>query len=110
MNWASLVGSRGSMRRFANFCLEIRKARSEEHTSELQSRQYIVCGLLLEKKKNLIADEDVAITVTNSGYIKRKPITTYQRQGRGGKGRFVAAAKNSDFVVHLLIGSTHAYL
>ncbi len=52
----------------------------------------------------------MAITVTNSGYIKRTPITTYQRQGRGGKGRFGAAAKNGDFVEHLFIASTHAYL
>jgi len=52
----------------------------------------------------------VAITVTNSGYIKRTPITTYSRQGRGGKGRFGAAAKNGDFVEHLFIASTHAYL
>ncbi len=60
--------------------------------------------------EDLIADEDVAITVTNSGYIKRTPITTYQRQGRGGKGRFGAAAKNDDFVNHLFIASTHAYI
>jgi DNA gyrase subunit A len=60
--------------------------------------------------EDLIADEDVAITVTKSGYIKRTPITTYQRQGRGGKGRFGAAAKNGDFVEHLFIASTHAYL
>src|SRR2546428_2664352 len=60
--------------------------------------------------EDLIADEDVAITVTNSGYIKRTPITTYQRQGRGGKGRFGAAAKNGDFVEHLFIASTHAYI
>src|SRR3979409_2080552 len=60
--------------------------------------------------KHLMADEDVAITVTNSGYIKRTPITTYQRQGRGGKGRFGAAAKGSDFVEHLFIASTHAYI
>ncbi len=60
--------------------------------------------------EDLIADEDVAITVTNNGYIKRTPITTYQRQGRGGKGRFGAAAKNDDFVEHLFIASTHAYL
>jgi DNA gyrase subunit A len=60
--------------------------------------------------EDLIADEDVAITVTNSGYIKRTPITTYQRQGRGGKGRFGAAAKGGDFVEHLFIASTHAYL
>jgi len=60
--------------------------------------------------EDLIADEDVAITVTNNGYIKRTPITTYQRQGRGGKGRFGASAKNDDFVQHLFIASTHAYL
>jgi DNA gyrase subunit A len=61
--------------------------------------------------EDLIADEDVAITVTNSGYIKRTPITTYQRQGRGGKGRFGASTgKNGDFVQHLFIASTHAYL
>ena len=60
--------------------------------------------------EDLIADEDVALTVTNSGYIKRTPITTYQRQGRGGKGRFGASTKNDDFVEHLFIASTHAYL
>jgi DNA gyrase subunit A len=60
--------------------------------------------------EDLIADEDVAITVTNSGYIKRTPVTTYQRQGRGGKGRFGANAKNGDFVQHLFIATTHAYL
>jgi DNA gyrase subunit A len=60
--------------------------------------------------EDLIADEDVALTVTNSGYIKRTPITTYSRQGRGGKGRFGAAAKGADFVEHLFIASTHAYL
>src|SRR3982751_155487 len=61
--------------------------------------------------EDLIADEDVAITVTNSGYIKRTPVTVYQRQGRGGKGRFGAATgKNGDFVEHLFIASTHAYI
>jgi len=60
--------------------------------------------------EDLIADEDVAITITKSGYIKRTPITTYSRQGRGGKGRFGAMAKNDDYVEHLFIASTHAYL
>jgi DNA gyrase subunit A len=60
--------------------------------------------------EDLIADEDVAITITKSGYIKRTPITTYSRQGRGGKGRFGATAKNGDFIEHLFIASTHAYL
>jgi DNA gyrase subunit A len=60
--------------------------------------------------EDLIADEDVALTITKSGYIKRTPITTYTRQGRGGKGRFGAMAKNEDFIEHLFIASTHAYL
>lgn len=60
--------------------------------------------------EDLIADEDVAITVTNAGYIKRTPVSTYSRQGRGGKGRLGATAKNEDFVEHIFIASTHAYL
>jgi DNA gyrase subunit A len=60
--------------------------------------------------EDLIADEEVAITVTKSGYIKRTPVTTYTRQGRGGKGRFGAMAKNDDYVEHLFIASTHAYI
>src|SRR5215218_1732124 len=60
--------------------------------------------------EDLIPDEDVAITVTKAGYIKRTPVSTYSRQGRGGKGRLGATAKNEDFVEHLFIASTHAYL
>jgi DNA gyrase subunit A len=60
--------------------------------------------------EDLIPDEDVAITVTNQGYIKRTPVSTYSKQGRGGKGRLGAKAKNEDFIEHLFIASTHAYL
>ena len=60
--------------------------------------------------EDLIPDEEVAITVTNAGYIKRTPVTAYTRQGRGGKGRLGAKAKNEDFVEHLFLASTHAYL
>ncbi len=60
--------------------------------------------------EDLIKDEDVAITVTKAGYIKRTPVSTYSRQGRGGKGRLGATAKNDDFVENLFIASTHAYL
>jgi DNA gyrase subunit A len=62
------------------------------------------------KIEDLIPDEDVAITVTKAGYIKRTPVSVYSRQGRGGKGRLGAKAKNDDFVEHLFIASTHAYL
>ena len=60
--------------------------------------------------EDLIPDEDVAITVTNQGYIKLTPDSIYSKQGRGGKGRLGAKAKNEDFVEHLFIASTHAYL
>jgi len=60
--------------------------------------------------EDLIKDEDVAITVTKAGYIKRTPVSTYSRQGRGGKGRLGATAKNEDFVENLFIASTHAFL
>ncbi|MBE7515859.1 MAG: DNA gyrase subunit A [Chloracidobacterium sp.] len=59
------------------------------------------------KIEDLIADEEVAITVTKAGYIKRTPVSTYSRQGRGGKGRLGATAKNDDFVEHLFTASTH---
>ncbi|HEX8638830.1 MAG TPA: DNA gyrase C-terminal beta-propeller domain-containing protein, partial [Pyrinomonadaceae bacterium] len=60
--------------------------------------------------EDLIPDEEVAITVTNAGYIKRTPVSIYSKQGRGGKGRLGAKAKNEDFVEHLFIASTHASL
>jgi DNA gyrase subunit A len=60
--------------------------------------------------EDLIADEEVAITVTKAGYIKRTPVSIYSTQGRGGKGRLGATAKNEDFVEHLFTASTHAYL
>jgi DNA gyrase subunit A len=57
--------------------------------------------------EDLIADEEVAITVTKAGYIKRTPTAIYSRQGRGGKGRLGATAKNEDFVENLFTASTH---
>src|SRR5256714_487474 len=61
--------------------------------------------------EDMIADEDVAITVTKNGYVKRTAVSTYQRQGRGGKGRSGAGTgKNDDWVEHLFIASTHSYI
>ena len=60
--------------------------------------------------EDLIADEDMAITVTNTGYIKRTPISTYRAQRRGGKGRIGMRTREEDFVNHLFVASTHAYL
>jgi len=60
--------------------------------------------------EDLIADEDMAITVTNTGYIKRTAISTYRAQRRGGKGRIGMRTREEDFVHHLFIASTHAYI
>jgi DNA gyrase subunit A len=61
--------------------------------------------------EDMIADEDVAITVTKNGYVKRTAVTTYTRQGRGGKGRSGAGTgKNEDWVEHIFVASTHSYL
>ena len=60
--------------------------------------------------EDLIAEEDMAITVSNTGYIKRTAITTYRNQRRGGKGRIGMRTKEEDFVSHLFVASTHAYI
>ncbi|HEU4695228.1 MAG TPA: DNA gyrase subunit A, partial [Vicinamibacterales bacterium] len=60
--------------------------------------------------EDLIADEDVAITVTTTGYIKRTPISTYRMQRRGGKGRIGMRTREEDFVSHLFVASTHSYI
>jgi DNA gyrase subunit A len=60
--------------------------------------------------EDLIADEDMAITVTSTGYIKRTAISTYRMQRRGGKGRIGMRTREEDFVSHLFVASTHAYI
>jgi DNA gyrase subunit A len=60
--------------------------------------------------EDLIVDEDMAITVTNTGYIKRTAISTYRMQRRGGKGRIGMRTREEDFVSHLFVASTHAYI
>jgi DNA gyrase subunit A len=60
--------------------------------------------------EDLIADEQVAVTVSHSGYLKRTPISTYRMQRRGGTGRTGMKTRDEDFVEHLFIVSTHAYI
>jgi DNA gyrase subunit A len=60
--------------------------------------------------EDLIADEQVAVTVTNTGYLKRTPISIYRQQRRGGTGRLGMKTREEDFVAQLIIDSTHAYL
>src|SRR5688500_9065248 len=60
--------------------------------------------------EDLITDEDVAVTVTDTGYIKRTPLTTYPTQNRGGKGRICMRTRDEDVVTHLFVASTHSYM
>lgn len=62
--------------------------------------------------EDLIAEDDMAITITNQGYIKRTPLSDYKRHGRGTRGvaGHKTSKKNDDFLEHLFIASTHAYL
>ncbi|MDL1983236.1 MAG: DNA gyrase subunit A [Deltaproteobacteria bacterium] len=57
--------------------------------------------------EDMIVEEDMVVTISNSGYIKRTPITVYQSQHRGGKGKTAMAIKEEDFVKHLFVASTH---
>jgi DNA gyrase subunit A len=60
--------------------------------------------------EDMIADEDMVITVTNSGYVKRSPLSLYRAQHRGGKGRTGMVTKDGDFVEHLYVASAHSYV
>ena len=60
--------------------------------------------------EDMIADEDMVITVTRAGYIKRSPLAIYREQARGGKGRKGMETKDDDFVEHLYIASAHSYI
>jgi DNA gyrase subunit A len=60
--------------------------------------------------EDLVAVEDVAITVTRGGYLKRTAVDTYRRQTRGGKGRIGMGTRAEDVVEHLIVASTHSYL
>ncbi|WP_214070618.1 DNA gyrase subunit A [Mucilaginibacter sp. dw_454] len=60
--------------------------------------------------EDFIEDEDVVITISREGYIKRTPLTEYRRQGRGGKGSIGSNSRDADFIEHLLVASNHNYM
>src|SRR5262249_42976433 len=86
---------------------ELQKAR-EDHGDPRRSQ--IVDAVDELTVEDMIADEDVAISITHSGYIKRTSITTYRAQRRGGRGRMGMKTKDEDFVRSLFIASTHSYI
>src|SRR5271167_822132 len=83
---------------------EVKKLFGDERRTVIEDE---AAEIVLE---DLIADEQVAVTVSHSGYMKRTPISTYRMQRRGGTGRTGMKTRDEDFVEHLFIASTHAYI
>src|SRR6267378_743356 len=83
---------------------EVQKEYGDERRTEIVED---TGEILLE---DLVPVEDVAVTVTHGGYLKRTPVDTYRRQSRGGKGRIGMGTRNEDFVEYFLVDSTHSYL
>lgn len=84
--------------------LELQKKYSDERRTEIvfNSREFTV--------EDMIANEDVIITITHKGFIKRTPVSSYRRQGKGGRGASGAATHDDDFVEHIFKAATHHYL
>jgi len=83
---------------------EIRRIYGDERRTEIIPETHEI------SIEDMIADEDMVITVTNSGYIKRSPLSLYRSQHRGGKGRMGMITKDDDFVEHLYVASAHSYI
>jgi len=83
---------------------EVKKLYGDDRRTRLEDE---AAEIVLE---DLIADEQVAVTVSHSGYMKRTPISTYRMQRRGGTGRTGMKTRDEDFVEHLFLASTHAYI
>lgn len=84
--------------------IEIREKYGDERKTE------IVYSSAEMNSEDFIEDEDVVITISHEGYIKRTPLTEYRRQGRGGKGSIGSNSRDADFIEHMLIASNHNYM
>ncbi|QNI31038.1 DNA gyrase subunit A [Alloacidobacterium dinghuense] len=103
--YESILGSEKKLRAVIVKELEaIRKDYGDERRTQIIDE---TAELQLE---DLIADEQVAVTVSHQGYLKRTPISTYRQQRRGGQGRTGMKTREEDFVSQLIVDSTHAYL
>ena len=103
--YESILGSEKKLRAVIIKELEeVKKLYGDERRTRIEDE---AAEIVLE---DLIADEQVAVTVSHSGYMKRTPISTYRMQRRGGTGRTGMKTREEDFVEHLFLASTHAYI
>jgi DNA gyrase subunit A len=103
--YESILGSDKKLRKLIVTELEeVKKLYGDERRTVIEDE---AAEIQLE---DLIADEQVAVTVSHGGYLKRTPISTYRQQRRGGQGRTGMKTRDEDFVEHLFIASTHAYI
>ena len=103
--YESILGSEKKLRKVIVTELEeIKKLYGDERRTVIEDE---AAEIQLE---DLIADEQVAVTVSHGGYLKRTPISTYRQQRRGGQGRTGMKTRDEDFVENLFIASTHAYI
>jgi len=103
--YESILGSEKKLRRVIITELEeVKKKYGDARRTTIQDE---AVELSLE---DLIADEQVAVTVSHSGYLKRTPISTYRQQRRGGTGRKGMSTREEDFVERLFVASTHDYM
>ncbi len=84
-------------------------AQVREEFATPRKTQFLDAGFEMEDE-DLIARDDMVVTVTHGGYVKRTPLSTYRAQRRGGKGRSAMATKNEDFVAQLFVAHTHTPL
>ncbi|MGB7750222.1 MAG: DNA gyrase subunit A [Candidatus Acidiferrales bacterium] len=83
---------------------EIIKSYGDERRTQIVDRVEEI------KLEDLIKDEEMAITVSHAGYVKRTSVETYRHQSRGGKGRIGAKTRDDDFVEHFFVASAHSYI
>src|SRR6202451_2761498 len=103
--YESILGSEKKLRRVIITELEeVKEKYGDERRTRIEDE---AAEIVLE---DMIADEQVAVTVSHSGYMKRTPTSTYRMQRRGGTGRTGMKTRDEDFVEHLFLASTHAYI
>jgi DNA gyrase subunit A len=99
-----LASEREVLKIIAADLTELRKTYADARRTEIVEA---VSEIALE---DMIVEEDMVVTVSHDGYIKRNPVSLYRQQRRGGRGKIGASTKGDDFVEHMFVASTHSYV